>query len=148
MISAGWSRPVTPANLPRPSAEPLSRTTQDGPNGRPQSRGILTSPMRWRAIPCSFGDCSETTDELRLRGPRKAEHRQRHANAADDEERDIDRGRMRIGRGDRQHRKPDIEHEYLAHHAKHRKAVIGGALIEMRAMRRPERLAPRPTQQQ
>ena len=36
----------------------------------------------------------------------------------------------------------DIEHEYFAHHSPHRKAIVGGALIKVGAMRRPERLAP------
>ena len=42
----------------------------------------------------------------------------------------------------------DIEREHLADHLPHRKAVVGGALIEMRAMRRPERLAPHHPAQQ
>ena len=36
----------------------------------------------------------------------------------------------------------DVEREYLAHHARYRKAVVGGALVEVGAMRRPERFAP------
>ena len=45
-------------------------------------------------------------------------------------------------RADRQRRQHDIEREHFAHHARYRKSVIGGALVEMAAMRRPERLAP------
>jgi hypothetical protein len=86
---------------------------------------------------------AEAPIALRRTPLRKPVHQRCGRDAANDEQRELSRGGVRRDRSDRKRCQRHIEREDFADHTPNRKAVIGRALVKMRAVRRPERLTPR-----
>ena len=141
-----------PTNLRRRSCLRLvGPKTRCVPNARPRSQGGSISPRPWPAIAGLIQRSSGVTpdEQLRPARPREAAHQ-----SAPRRQPPMTMTMTSIAaecvmvEAIASTASSDIEREHLAHHAQHRKAVIGSALVKMRAMRRPEWLAPHHPAQQ